>query len=368
MTVSANAASAGNGAGGIDAVRWLIDGYQVWAEGEGIPIIEDVALDLPALETAAWPRMGVDGAFAHSHARGDLCSIYILDIAPGGATNRIHHLYEALHFVLAGQGSTVVEGPDGDRRSFEWGKASLFCLPLNAPYRIYNASGTERARIAVCTNLPMVMKQFRNEDFVFGIREPFPERWTEDRFFRGEGVFIPTREMRHMWESNLIPNVLTFDQLRASPTRGNRSANIQFVFGETTMRAHISEVGVGDYKKAHIHEAGAHILQLGDEGYSLYWREGEEPRRVDWTFGLLHSPDDDEWHQHFNVSDRPGRYLPMSYGGFRFPFTRSNRRNILHDYATKSEIQIEYEDEDPRIRKLFDEERAEWQTRHRGAT
>ena len=72
---------------------------------------------------------------------------------------------------------------------------------------------------------------------------------------------------------------------------------------------------------AHIHGDGAHIIQLGDEGYSLYWREGEEPRRVDWKFGMLHSPGNDEWHQHFNVSDRPGRYLPLGYGGYRFPFT-----------------------------------------------
>ena len=145
----------------LSAVRWLIDGYLVWAEGEGIPIVEDVAIDLPNVATAPWPRMGVDGAFVHAHSRGDYCSIYLLDLPPGTTTNRVHHLYEAIYFVLDGQGSTVVEGPGGDKRSFEWGKGSLFCLPLNAPYRIYNSSGQNRARIAVCTNLPMVMKQFR---------------------------------------------------------------------------------------------------------------------------------------------------------------------------------------------------------------
>ncbi len=348
----------------LSAVRWLIDGYLVWAEGEGIPIVEDVAIDLPNVATAPWPRMGVDGAFVHAHSRGDYCSIYLLDLPPGTTTNRVHHLYEAIYFVLDGQGSTVVEGPGGDKRSFEWGKGSLFCLPLNAPYRIYNSSGQNRARIAVCTNLPMVMKQFRNEGFVFDSTEPFPERWGEERFYRGEGVFIPTREQRHMWETNLIPNVLTFDQMTPSPHRGAGSMNIQFVLGETTMRGHMSEVGVGNYKMAHIHGDGAHIIQLGDEGYSLYWREGEEPRRVDWKFGMLHSPGNDEWHQHFNVSDRPGRYLPLGYGGYRYPFTNANRANILHSYVQKSKIQIEYEDEDPGIRQLFDEERAKWSARH----
>jgi mannose-6-phosphate isomerase-like protein (cupin superfamily) len=351
-----------------DQVRWLIDGYQQWVEQEGVPIVEDVAVDLLGVGTTPWARMGVDGAFVHTHSRGDLCSLYILDLPPGGATEPIHHLYEAVHFVLDGQGNTVVEGPSGDQRTFEWGTGSLFCLPLNARYRLFNSSGQSRARIAVVTNLPMVMKQFRNEAFVFDTPWTFAERWGEERFYRGEGVFIPTREMRHMWETNLIPNVLTFDRLTPSPIRGAGSENIQFVLGETTMASHISAVGPGNYKKAHIHRDGVHIIQLGDAGYSLYWREGEEPRRVDWKFGMLHSPGNDEWHQHFNVGDRPGRYLPISYGGYRFPFTQANRANIMHDYAQRSRIQIEYEDEDPRVRRMFDAEREAWLSRHATST
>ena len=347
-----------------DDIRWLIDAYATWVAGEGIPVIEDVSIDLPTVETGPWPRMGVDGAFAHAHSRGDLCSLYILDLPPGASTEPIHHLYEAIHFVLDGQGSTVVDGPGGEQRSFEWGRASLFCLPLNAPYRIHNSSGRSRARIAVVTNLPMVMKQFRNEDFVFNLDRSFDDRWGEERFYRGEGVFTPTFEMRHMWETNLVPDVLSFDRMIDSPNRGAGSSNIQFVMGEATMRAHISAVGVGDYKKAHIHADGVHIIQLGEDGYSLYWREGEEPRRVDWKFGMLHAPADQEWHQHFNVGDTPGRYLPISYGNFRYPFTRANVANVLHRYSVKSRIQIEYEDEDPRIRQTFDAAREAWQRTH----
>jgi mannose-6-phosphate isomerase-like protein (cupin superfamily) len=349
---------------GTTDVRWLIDGYLEWLSQENVPIVEDVAVDLLGVDTAPWARMGVDAAFVHTHSRGDLCSLYVLDIPPGGATNEVHHLYETVHLVLEGKGSTVVRGPSGEQRSFEWGRGSLFGLPINAPYRLYNSSGQSRARIAVVTNLPMVMKQFRSEEFVFQSAYTFPDRWGEERFYRGEGVFIPTFEMRHMWETVLIPDVLSFDRLVDSPNRGAGSANIQFVLGESTMRAHISAVGVGNYKKAHIHGEGVHIIQLGDAGYSLYWREGEEPRRVDWKFGMLHAPADREWHQHFNVGDEPGRYLPVSYGNFRYPFTKENVRNILHRYAVKSEIQIEYEDEDPRIRQLFEEEREAWRRAH----
>jgi hypothetical protein len=342
-------------------VRWLIDAYQDWVAGEGVPLVENVAVDLPAVQTGPWPRMGVDAAVVHLHSRGDLCSLYVLDIPPGGSTNVVRHLYEAVYLVLDGHGSTVVQQPGGEPLSFEWGPASLFALPLNAPYQLHNSSGLNRARIAVVGNLPMVMKQFRDPAYVFETTRDFPDRFGEERFYRGEGIFTPTFEMRHMWETNLVPNVLTFDRLVDSPNRGAKSSNIQFVMGESTMRTHISAVGVGNYKKAHIHGEGVHIIQLGADGYSLYWFEGQEPRRVDWKFGMLHAPAEQEWHQHFNVGDEPGRYLPVSYGNFRYPFTKANVRNVLHRYEVKSAIQIESEDEDPRIRALFETERAKWQ-------
>jgi mannose-6-phosphate isomerase-like protein (cupin superfamily) len=350
----------------VGEIRWLIDAYLDWLGREGVPVVEDVAVDLLSVETKPWARMGANGAFVHTHSRGDLCSLYLVDVPPGGATAPQRHLYEEAMFVLDGQGSTVVERPNGERRSFEWGRGSLWSLPLNTTYRLFNTSGQRRARIASVTNLPMVMKQFRNEDFVFRTAFDFAERWGEERYYRGDGTFIATREMRNLWEANFIPDTLGFDKLTDSPSRGKGSKNIQFILGETTMAAHISEVGVGSYKMAHIHGDGTHIIQLGDEGSSLYWREGDPDfRRVDWRFGMLHSPGNDEWHQHFNVSDRPGRYLPMSYGGYRFPFTNAQRRNIQHDYRKKSAIQIEYGDEDPRIRALFEEERAKYIERRR---
>lgn len=341
-------------------VRWLIDGYDEWLAEEKVLVVEDTAVDLCAAATAPWARFGVNGAFVHTTARGDLDTVYVLDLDPGAATNVVQHLYEAAYLVLEGRGVVVAEPPGKPSRSFEVGKGSLFSLPLNGPYRFFNSSGTDRFRLCAVANVPMVMKQFRNADFVFNTGYHFDERWGEEARSESDGTFISTFEMRHMWDATLIPDVLSFDKLIESPNRGHGSANIQFVHGESTMRTHISQVGVGDYKKAHIHDAGAIIVQLSGVGYSLYWFEGEEPRKVDWKFGLLHSPADDEWHQHFNVGNEPGRYLPMSFGNFRYPFTRANRRNILHKYSVKSPIQIEYEDEDPYIRELFDSERAKY--------
>jgi uncharacterized RmlC-like cupin family protein len=341
-------------------VRWKVDGYQEWLDRQKLPVHSGLAIELMQVETAPWPLIGADAAFVHLDARGDYCTLHLVDIPAGGSTKRLGHLYEEVVYVLDGQGSTSFELPDGSRQTFEWGRGSLFSLPLNVRYQHFNASGTARARLACVSNLPMVMKLFRNEEFIFDTPFAFTERLTDPKFLRGEGTFIPTREHRHMWETNLVPNLLTFDQLRESPGRGAGSTNIMFLLAEGTLHAHASEIPVGGYKKAHVHGEGYHIFQLSGEGYSLYWYKGQEPVRVDWDYGTLHSPPLGMWHQHFNTSDTPARYLAIGFGSMRYPFLNEKMKMVDRTYTTKSEFQIDYEDEDPAIRQQFDAERAAW--------
>ena len=339
-------------------VRWKIDGYEEWLARQNLPVHSGLAIDLMTAETSHWPRIGADAAFVHIDARGDYCTLHLVDIPPGGATERQGHLYEEVVYVLDGRGSTSFELGDGTKQTFEWGRGSLFSLPVNVRYRHFNASGEQRARLACVSNLPMVMKLFRNEAFVFDTPFDFTERITDPKFLRGEGTFIPTREHRHMWETNLVPDLLTFDQLRSSPGRGAGSTNIMFVLADGTLHAHCSEIPVGNYKKAHVHGEGYHIFQLSGSGYSLYWYPGQEPIRIDWKYGTLHSPPAGMWHQHFNVSEDPARYLAIGFGSFRYPFLGEKMRMLDRTYTTKSDFQIDYEDEDPAIRRQFDEERA----------
>jgi hypothetical protein len=49
--------------------KFLLDPYLDWAEGEGVPIFEDFALDMLALETAPWDRFGLNGAICHLKGR-----------------------------------------------------------------------------------------------------------------------------------------------------------------------------------------------------------------------------------------------------------------------------------------------------------
>lgn len=344
-----------------DGPRWMIDGYAEWLETESVPITGGLAVDLNVVETAPWERLGCNAAIVHLDARGDYCNYIVCDLLPARQSEPVHHLFESVTYVLDGRGTTTASFTDGTEWSFEWGKGSLFALPVNCRYQHFNASGRDRARLVNVTNLPFLMKLFRNADFLFGVSYDFKERLADERLARGEGRFIPVREHRHMWETSLVPDLLTFGEMRESSGRGAGSTNIQFVLGDGTLHAHESEIPPGNYKKAHVHAEGYHIIQLSGAGYSLYWNKGEDPIRVDWKYGITHSPPRGMWHQHFNVSDTPARYMAGGFGSIRYPVT-SEKLDVLHrTYTEKSEFQIDYEDEDPSIRETFNAERARYQ-------
>ena len=69
-------------------------------------------------------------------------------------------------------------------------------------------------------------------------------------------------------------------------------------------------------------------MTLTGGGYSLLWYEGESDfERVDWKYGTVFPPLDDQFHQHFVTSNEPSRYLATSVGSFRYP---SHGRGAQH--------------------------------------
>ncbi|MGQ0663234.1 MAG: hypothetical protein ACT4P2_06525 [Pseudomonadota bacterium] len=344
----------------VGEAKLLLDPYGAWAAREGVPVIEDFGVDLLALETRRWERFGLDGAIVHLKGRGDFVAVFVLDLPPGQAGAPQQHLFEAVVYVLSGHGNTTVETHDGRVHSFEWGPKSLFALPLNARYRHFNGSGREPARLAATVNLPVMLNLFHNERFVFDNPRRFPEREGAARYFSGEGDFIPVRPGRHMWETNFIPDVSGLE-LKAWESRGAGSSNLKFILADGTMHAHSSEMPVGTYKKAHRHGPDFHVYTVTGHGYSLLWYAGDPDFvRVDWRHGVVFSPPDMMYHQHFNAGPRPARYLAVALGSLRYPFTRE-KRNLFSgvDVSVRDGgRQIEYRDQDPRIHALYLEELA----------
>ncbi len=341
---------------------YLRDSYREFLASEGIPVVEGFAVDCLTLPLEPWPRLGGRGAYVHLAGRGELLSCYVAEISPGGQLEPERHLFDKVIHVLQGRGATVVELPGGNQHTFEWGPGSLFAIPLNASHRHYNLSGSEPVRFAAVTDLPIILNLFHNTAFIFDNPFVFADRFGGERYFRGEGELRRVKPGRHQWETNFVADLTRF-KLQEWKERGAGGTSIQFVLAESSMHAHISEFGVGTYKKAHCHEAGYHIFCVSGHGYSLLWREGEKPTeavRVDWRPGTLYAPPDDLFHQHFNTASEPSRYLALGFGGVRYPVLESKRK--IYEQMDKSQseggIQIEYEDEDPEIRVLYERELA----------
>jgi uncharacterized RmlC-like cupin family protein len=336
--------------------RFLFDPYLDWAGKEGVPIIDDFGVDILAVETKRWARFGCDGALVHLKGRGDFTSVFVIDLPPGGKSDPQRHLFEEVIYVMDGNGSTRIKTHDGKIHTFEWGPKSLFALPLNSEYQHFNGSGQKRARLSSTTNLPVVMNLFHNDDFVFQNGFRFPEREGSESFYSGEGEFIPKRPGRHMWETNFVPDLGAFE-LKQWDARGAGSSNMKFILADGTMHAHSSEMPVGTYKKGHRHGADFHVYTVKGTGYSLLWYEGDQDFvRIDWRHGVVFAPPDGMFHQHYNTSSAPARYLAVALGSMRYPFVESKMKLFSGGVDTdveKGGNQIEYEKQDPRIHQIF---------------
>ena len=89
----------------------------------------------------------------------------------------------------------------------------------------------------------------------------------------------------------------------------------------------------------------------------MIWREGEDVKRYSWRAGSLLVPPERWFHQHFNVGSEPARYLALK------PFSSRKFPGLRKQWGTSESVrtggdQIEYEDENPSIRKIFEQELA----------
>lgn len=338
-------------------LRYLLDTYLEWTAAQRLPVVDGVAVDLNAVATEPWPRIGKDcrGAFVHLKGRGDFVSLTVIDLPPGASTTQSRHLFDEVFYVMSGTGSAAVEIGDGKSKSFEWGPRALFSVPMNAPYRLFNGSGRDTARIIIASDLPFYMNLYRNERLLFDNPFPFRERIGREGFFGGEGEFLALKPGQHMWETNLVPDLGSFE-LPEWETRGAGSRNIKFILADSPMHAHTSEMPVGTYKKGHVHGPGAHVFAVTGSGYTLMWNLGDKDfERHEWRHGWVFAPPDDVFHQHFNTGHDPARYLALSLGSHRYPvLARKVARKTDPDKAYKDGgLQIDYADQDPRIHAIW---------------
>lgn len=325
--------------------------YDTWAASQGVDVVKGFGVEnVYEVPLKWWERMGGNGVFINLDGSGYLDDAYVCSIPSGKSLRPQRHLFEEMVYILEGRGATTMWQENGPKQSFEWQKGSLFAIPLNACYQHFNGQGDRDARFISVTSAPLVFNLFHCEDFILNNPYVFSDRFKgEDGYFGGKGRLYNDRVL----ETNFVADAISIEPI-AWHERGKGNRTIFFELAESTMGAHVSQFPVGIYKKAHRHGPGAHVMILTGQGYSFMWPEGAERMRFAWGPGSLVVPPEGWFHQHFNSGDQPARYLALKMLSRRHKLVPGK---IKSDVSVKQGgMQIEYEDEDPEIRRLFEEE------------
>ena len=334
--------------------------HRCWMESQGIPIYREFSVpNLKEIAVAPWERLGAGayGAYIIFEGAEDMNDAHVLEIGPGGTVQPEHHMYEEIFYVLSGRGATTIWNEKGAKRTFEWHEGSMFAIPLNAWHQFFNAQADSAARFYVVSCAPLVMNLYHNHDFLFHIPFDFTDRFDGREDFFDAGREIGTR----VWETNFVEDVRTFPLLEWKE-RGGGGVNRFFELADSTLTCHVSQFPVGTYKKGHRHGAGANVVIVAGQGYSLLWQEGREKDRIkiDWSVGSVLVPPNMWFHQHFNTGAEPAKYMAVRWGSRKYPlFKNVGERGKVDISLKEGGNQIEYEDEEPVIRQIFEAELAQ---------
>lgn len=342
------------------------DFYQGWQGREGIPIVTGFGIeDLDTVELGDWPRIGGRGAFINLGTKpSPVTSAYLCEIAPQGQIEPQAYMCEQFIYIVSGRGATTVWNPDGPKRIVEWQQGSFIAIPMNARHQHFN-TGREPARLLSYNNMPTLMNFFRSEAYMFDNPFVFHDRFADDQasYFSESEVVELGATGRHVLKANFVPDLRQL-KLYSMDKRGAGGVNVAFAMASSHMHTHMSEFPVGTYKKGHVDPrtrgsdpgGGSLLLVVEGVGFTLVWRPGDEGfQRLDWRAnGMVIAPAG-YFHQHFNTGATPARYLALT-SGRSDPF--EVRPNLSEISERAGGAQIEYEDEDPEIHRIFESELA----------
>ena len=344
--------------------------YEAWIRQEGIAVVEGYGVeDVAGLPRRRWARTGGNGAFIQLRGMEGFTGMYVGEIPSGAALNPERHFYEELIYVLDGVGSTEVWSNQAAQKKvqFEWQAGSLFAVPLNSWHRLINGSRDPALYLAV-TSAPLMIDLLHDSEFIFNCDYNF-----NARFDGRPDYFVPTVDRNNdagfwSWESNFIVDARnTFVNPADRKGAGVRITALEI--GSSTLIGHIAEWPAGRYHKAHHHQGGAILLTLRSEGYTLMWPQeagirpyekgfGDHVVKVDWREGSVVSPPTGWFHQHFNTGKEPARQLAFRYTDYsgKYPLgivVALNRAGVRTSTKEGGTL-IEYEDEDPQIRRDYE--------------
>jgi quercetin dioxygenase-like cupin family protein len=349
--------SAANGRAAVDTTEQKFT-YDQWMQSVGLPIHKGFFIpDTRTMELGWWEARGIQAAFIQLMGQEGVSEARVSEIAPGASTKPLKLAMDELVYVLQGRGLTNVWAQEGERRTFEWHPRSMFVLPHNCWHEFHNMQGNQAVRLLHYNYLPMGMSVIHDPNFFFD--NPYDQ--PAQHFLEDAGFYSLAKLSKDdnsafwgyrlgLWSGNFFPDMQAWDKLDYNQGRGAGGTSVMIKFPSSEMSCHMSVFPARTYKKAHRHGPGRVIVIPGGEGFSVMWQEGQEKIFVPWHEGSLFVPPGKWFHQHFNLSGTPARYV-----AFHPPLQ-------FHGYAEKVEDrakdQIEYPDEDPAIRSYFESELA----------
>ena len=249
--------------------------------------------------------------------------------------------------------------------TFEWGEGSVFAIPLNAWHRLINGS-REPALFLAITTAPQVMNALYDSEYVFNCEHRFLDLFGEDPeyFAAGEEKQRYTKGST-VWFTNFIPDARAefLDEHEHKVSGGNQNG---YRMARNFPAGHISEWPVGRYHKSHHHAGGAIVMGLRGQGYVPLWPKelgihpyqdgyGDKVVEIEWGPRSIYCPPDGWFHQHMNTGKEPARHVAAYPNRSSVSSRRADGLSPTTISIREGGALIEYEDEDPEIRRRFEE-------------
>lgn len=329
--------------------------YDVWMESVGIPIHKGFFIeDLRTLELGWWEERQCQAAFIQLMGQEGVSAARVTEIAPGKTLPPVKFALDEIVYVCSGRGLTTLwPGERKAKKTFEWQAHSLFMIPRNNHHQFSNMQGDKPVRLLHYSYLPLAMSALPEPEFL--LHSPLePSNSQAEGDFYSEAKLIQAEEadeglgLRAFWYGNFFPDMRAWDKLDANARRGAGGKSVFIQFPDSEVTAHMSVFAPETYKKAHRHGPGRVIVIPAGEGYSIMWEEGKEKIICPWHECSMLVPPNKWFHQHFNAGGENARYLalhpPMQFHGH------------AEKIEDRAKDQIEYPNEDPWIRKKFEDE------------
>ena len=205
--------------------------YDQWFEKnkERIPTFQGLVIqDARTEPLQPWEDMGVDGLYLKM-ADYQITDGWILEVPPHGKTKKQRHLFEAGVYFFGGPGYIELQQEGRRAQRIKFGYRTLFSIPLNVQYQIFNESD-DPVRIVAVTSFPFVLNSMNSEEFVFNNPFAFHDRYDAHENYDS----FREHPEENQTITNVVPDAVEFE-LDEYDHRGKGTSNMHWSMSGNSM-------------------------------------------------------------------------------------------------------------------------------------